>query len=104
MHSHPIQMLLQFIAPGNIKVWTKHGVSISDVRGINRVVFYHVVSYHVFEVSIRWMANHYLGLARNFGCRDLFLGEPFIFLWFLRRTRTFGGGSMYGRPNSFLLN
>ena len=69
--------MLHFIYPGTSQVWTKHYVSISDVRVSNKEVLDNVVAHHVFEVSLRCMANHSLGFASEFGCSNLFLGEPF---------------------------
>ena len=77
IHRHSIRVLLQCLAPGTSKICTKHGVSISDIRGWSRAVFDHVFDHHIFKVSLRWVTNHSLGFMRNFGCGDLFLGKTF---------------------------
>ena len=76
IHHNPIRVLSQCLAPGIRKFWTKHGVSISDFRGSNKVVFYRVVACHRFKVSLIWMTNHSMGFAREFGRRYLFLSGP----------------------------
>ena len=60
----------------NRNVWTKHGVIVSDDRGINREVLDHVVTRYGFEVSIIWMANHPLKFVSKRGCGDIYFGKP----------------------------
>ena len=76
IHPHPIRLLSHYLAPGISEVCTKHGLSISDVIGSNMAVLDHVVSHHRFKVSVRWTANHYLGLMSEFDHGNIFLGEP----------------------------
>ena len=51
------------IDPGTSEVCTKHGVIISDIIGGNRSVLDKCFSNHVFIVSLRGMANNYLGFV-----------------------------------------
>ena len=52
-------------------------MSIIDVRGSNSSVWDYVLTHNLFEVSLRWVVNHYLVSVSEFGPVNIFPSEPF---------------------------
>ena len=48
IHHHPNMIILNCLAPGTSKVWSKHGVRVSEVRGSIREILDDVVANHGF--------------------------------------------------------
>ena len=67
--------MLQCLPPITSNVWNKNGVIVSDVIISNKEVLDHFFSHHGFEISLIFIANNYLVLARELGGGDLFIGE-----------------------------